>query len=122
MKEQRGLRRLTAVAVIALIAAAGLQLSAQVRAGRRGAVAKGDDGAVAAGPRGAVAAGEDGYAAAGRRGAVVSGEEGYAAVGRRGNVVTGEEVDVDNVAVGRRGAVVVVALVAVGHDLSLIHI
>ena len=82
-------------------------LSAQVRAGRRGAVAKGDDGAAAVGPRGAAVKGEEGYAAAGRRGAVVKGEEGYAAVGRRGNVVTGEEVDVDGVAVGRRGAVVV---------------
>lgn len=82
------------------------QTSAQVRSGRRGAVAKGDDGAVAAGPRGAAVKTEDGYAAAGRRGAVASGEEGYAAVGRRGNVVTGEEVDV-NTAVGRRGAVVV---------------
>ena len=82
-------------------------MSAQVRSARRGAVAKGDDGAVAAGPRGVAAKGEDGYAAAGRRGAVVSGEEGYAAVGRRGNVVTGGDVDVDHVAVGRRGAVVV---------------
>ena len=79
---------------------------AQVRAGRRGAVAKGEDGAVAAGPRGAAVKTEDGYAAAGRRGAVASGEEGYAAVGRNGNVVTGEDVDVD-AAVGRRGAVVV---------------
>ena len=46
-------------------------LSAQVRAGRRGAVAKGDDGAAAVGPRGAAVKGEEGYAAAGRRGAVV---------------------------------------------------
>ena len=81
--------------------------SAQVRAGRRGAVAAGEDGAVAAGPRGAAASTEDGYAAAGHRGAVVSGEEGYAAVGRNGNVVTGEEVDVQRGAVGRGGAVVV---------------
>ena len=80
---------------------------AQVRSARRGAVAKGDNGAVAAGPRGVAVKGEDGYAAAGRRGAVVSGEEGYAAVGRHGNVVTGGDVDVDHVAVGRRGAVVV---------------
>ena len=82
-------------------------MSAQVRSNRRGAVAKGDDGAVAAGPRGAAVKGEDAYAAAGRRGAVVSGEEGYAAVGKRGNVVTGDDIDVDGVAVGRRGAVVV---------------
>jgi hypothetical protein len=61
----------------ALVVAANLaHTSAQVRAGRRGAVAKGDDGAVAAGPRGAAVKGEEGYAAAGRRGAVVSGEEG----------------------------------------------
>ena len=90
------------------MAVAGLaSRSAQVRAGRRGAVAKGDDGAVAAGPRGVAVKGEDGYAAAGRRGAVASGEEGYAAVGRHGNVVTGEEVDVQGGAVGRHGAVVV---------------
>ena len=94
--------------VTALVATIGLApVSAQVRAGRRGAVAKGDDGAVAAGPRGVAVKGEEGYAAAGRRGAVVSGEEGYAAVGRHGNVVTGEEVDVQGAAVGRRGAVVV---------------
>jgi Family of unknown function (DUF6515) len=94
--------------VVALVSTIALApLSAQVRAGRRGAVAKGDNGAVAAGPRGVAVKGEEGYAAAGRRGAVVSGEEGYAAVGRRGNVVTGEEIDVDGVAVGRRGAVVV---------------
>lgn len=92
----------------ALVATASLSpLLAQVRSGRRGAAAKGDDGAAAVGPRGAAVKGEEGYAAAGRRGAVVKGEEGYAAVGRRGNVVTGEEVDVDGVAVGRRGAVVV---------------
>ena len=96
-----------ALVVTAVVATALSPLSAQVRAGRRGAVAKGDDGAVAAGPRGAAVKTEDGYAAAGRNGAVVSGEEGYAAVGRNGNVVTGEEVDVDGVAVGRRGAVVV---------------
>ena len=94
--------------VTALAATVGLaSLSAQVRAGHRGAVAKNDDTTVAAGPRGAAVKGEEGYAAAGRRGAVVSGEEGYAAVGRNGAVVTGEEVDVDGVAVGRRGAVVV---------------
>ena len=96
------------VLVGALVVAATLSdTSAQVRAGRRGAVAKGDNGAVAAGPRGAAVKGEEGYAAAGRRGAVVSGEEGYAAVGRNGRVVTGEEVDVQGAAVGRRGAVVV---------------
>ena len=82
-------------------------MAAQVRAGHRGAVAKGDNGAVAAGPRGAAVKGEDGYAAAGRHGAVVSGDEGYAAVGRNGNVVTGDDVDVHGAAVGRRGAVVV---------------
>jgi len=98
-------------------------LAAQVRAGRRGAVAKDDDRAAAAGPRGAAVktddggaavsrrgaavAGEEGYAAAGRNGAVVKGDEGYAAVGRNGAVVTGEDVDVHGGAVGRRGAVVV---------------
>ena len=94
--------------VAALVTMVGLApIAAQVRAGRRGAVAKGDNGAAAAGPRGAAVKSEEGYAAAGRRGAVVSGEEGYAAVGRNGNVVTGEEVDVQGGAVGRRGAVVV---------------
>src|SRR5215218_5156546 len=110
--------------IAALMTALSLApLAAQVRAGRRGAVAKDDDRAAAAGPRGAAVktddgaaavshrgaavAGEDGYAAAGRRGAVVSGEEGYAAVGRNGNVVTGDDLDVNGVAVGRRGAVVV---------------
>ena len=92
----------------ALVAAVNLaETSAQVRAGRRGAVAKGENATVAAGPRGAAVKGEEGYAAAGRRGAVASGEEGYAAVGRNGAVVTGEEVDVQGGAVGRRGAVVV---------------
>jgi hypothetical protein len=91
-----------------VIATAGLaSIDAQVRASRRGAVAKDGDRAAAVGPRGAAVKGEEGYAAAGRRGAVVSGEEGYAAVGRRGAVVTGEEVDVHGGAVGRRGAVVV---------------
>ena len=93
--------------VTAMIASSLAPISAQVRAGRRGAVAKGDNGAVAATPRGVAVKGEEGYAAAGRRGAVVSGEEGYAAVGRHGNVVTGEEIDVQGAAVGRRGAVVV---------------
>ena len=109
MKQMSTGRRVVSVPLVAaLVAMIGLApISAQVRAGRRGAVAKGDDGAVAAGPRGAAVKGEEGYAAAGRRGAVVSGEEGYAAVGRHGNVVTGEEVDVQGAAVGRRGAVVV---------------
>ena len=59
-----------ALLMTAVVATALSPLSAQVRAGRRGAVAKGDDGAVAAGPRGAAAKTEDGYAAAGRNGAV----------------------------------------------------
>ena len=97
------------VLAVTLVAAGNMaNTSAQVRSGRRGAVAKTDNGnKAAAGPRGAAVKGEDGYAAAGRRGAVVSGEEGYAAVGRNGAVVTGEEVDVQGAAVGRRGAVVV---------------
>jgi hypothetical protein len=108
MKSHSAVKGVISVVVLTAIATVGLTpMSAQVRAGRRGAVAKGDDGAVAAGPRGVAAKGEEGYAAAGRRGAVVSGEEGYAAVGRRGNVVTGEEVDVQGAAVGPRGAVVV---------------
>jgi hypothetical protein len=110
MRQQRRHRRRWFSGVLlagALVASVNLEHpSAQVRAGRRGAVAKGDDGAVAAGPRGVAVKGEEGYAAAGRRGAVASGEEGYAAVGRNGGVVTGEEIDV-NTAVGRRGAVVV---------------
>src|SRR5688572_15551398 len=109
MKEQNLLRRLIGAVMVSTSAGTVclVPMSAQVRAGRRGAVAKGDNGAVAAGPRGVAVKGEEGYAAAGRRGAMVSGEEGYAAVGKRGNVVTGEEIDVDGVAVGRRGAVVV---------------
>ncbi len=109
MRQQSIGRSIICVLVAAaLVTMAGLaSMSAQVRAGRRGAAAKGESGAVAAGPRGAAAKGEEGYAAAGRRGAVVSGEEGYAAVGRNGNVVTGEEVDVQGAAVGRHGAVVV---------------
>ncbi len=109
MKSQDTARRSISLLLVAALATmVGLApIVAQVRAGRRGAVAKGDNGAVAAGPRGVAVKGEEGYAAAGRRGAVVSGEEGYAAVGRRGNVVTGEDVDVQGAAVGRRGAVVV---------------
>jgi hypothetical protein len=108
MRSHSAARTVSVFMVVALVSTIALApLSAQVRAGRRGAVAKGDNGAVAAGPRGVAVKGEEGYAAAGRRGAVVSGEEGYAAVGRHGNVVTGEEIDVDGVAVGRRGAVVV---------------
>lgn len=108
MRQQSMGKKVICVLAAGLVTMAGLvPMSAQVRAGRRGAVAKGDDAAVAAGPRGAAVKTEDGYAAAGRRGAVVSGEEGYAAVGRRGNTVTGEEIDVQGAAVGRRGAVVV---------------
>ena len=110
MKKPQSPTRITlsALVVAGLVTSIGIaQMSAQVRSSRRGAVAKGDDGAVAAGPRGAAVKGEDAYAAAGRRGAVVSGEEGYAAVGKRGNVVTGDDIDVDGAAVGRRGAVVV---------------
>lgn len=116
MRQQgAGKRVICALVMATLIAMAGLApLAAQVRAGRRGAVAHGDDGSVAAGPRGTAVKGEEGYAAAGRRGAVVSGEEGYAAVGRNGAVVTGEEVDVQGGAVGRRGAVVVGEEGAVG--------
>ena len=101
-------KTISSLLIATLVTSIGVaQMSAQVRSTRRGAVAKGDDGAVAAGPRGAAVKGEEAYAAAGRRGAVVGGDEGYAAVGRNGNVVKGGEVDVDNVAVGRRGAVVV---------------
>ena len=96
---------LAATATTLVILANLVQTTAQVRAGRRGAVAHGEHGTVAAGRRGVAVKGEEGhYAAAGRRGAVVSGEEGYAAVGRRGAVVAGDE---GAVAVGRRGAVVV---------------
>src|SRR5215212_6949993 len=102
------MRMLRLVAIATVITTAGFaSLDAQVRAGRRGAVAKDGDKKAAAGPRGAAVKTEEGYAAAGRRGAVASGEEGYAAVGRRGAVVTGEEVDIQGGAVGRRGAVVV---------------
>jgi hypothetical protein len=103
-----GRKIIYALVAAAVVTMAGLAPTlAQVRASRRGAVAKGDDATVAAGPRGAAVKGEEAYAAAGRRGAVVSGDEGYAAVGRHGNVVTGEEVDVQGGAVGRHGAVVV---------------
>ena len=116
MKAQDTARNpITLVLVTVLATMVGLApIVAQVRAGNRGAVAKGNNGAAAAGPRGAAVKTEEGYAAAGRRGAVVSGEEGYAAVGRHGNVVTGEEVDVQGGAVGRRGAVVVGEEGAVG--------
>ena len=110
MKKPQSPTRITisALVVAGFVTSIGMaQMSAQVRSSRRGAVAKGDNGAAAAGPRGAAVKGEDAYAAAGRHGAVVSGEEGYAAVGKRGNVVTGDDIDVDGAAVGRRGAVVV---------------
>ena len=108
MRPQSTTRQVISVVVVtAMVTVALVPIAAQVRAGNRGAAAKGDHGAVAAGPRGTAVKGEDGYAAAGRRGAVVKGDEGYAAVGRNGNVVTGEEVDVQGAAVGRRGAVVV---------------
>jgi len=94
--------------------------TAQVRGGRRTAVAKGEEGkGVAAGPRGVAVKGEEGYAAAGRHGAVAKGDEGYAAVGRHGAVVTGEDGyaratprgavvagEEGYAAVGRRGVVV----------------
>jgi Family of unknown function (DUF6515) len=44
-------------------------------------------------PRGAVAVGEEGAVAVGRRGAVAVGEEGYAGVGRYGAVVGGERYE-----------------------------
>jgi len=107
MRPQSTTRQVISVAVVsAMVTVALAPMAAQVRAGNRGAVAKGDNGAAASGPRGTAVKGEDGYAAAGRNGAVVKGDEGYAAVGRNGNVVTGDEVDVHG-AVGRRGAVVV---------------
>ena len=84
MSRDSGRRLMGGVLVAALVATTAVALSAQVRAGHRGAVAKGDQGAAAVGPRGAAVKGEEGYAAAGRRGAVVKGEEGYAAVGRHG--------------------------------------
>ena len=113
--QNNGRGPITLVLVTMLVTVVGLApIVAQVRAGNRGAAAKGDRGSAAAGPRGAAAKTEEGYAAAGRRGAVVSGEEGYAAVGRNGRVVTGEEVDVQGGAVGRRGAVVVGEEGAVG--------
>lgn len=88
---------------------AGLTLpdvSAQIRAGRRGVAVRGEEGRGAVvGRRGAIVKGDEGYAAVGRRGAVAVGEEGKAAaVGRRGAVVRDEEGHA--AAVGRRGAVV----------------
>src|SRR5262245_10598438 len=93
------------VVAVALVSSPLLtDLSAQVRAARRGAVVRGEEGKGAVvGPRGAAVKTEEGYAAAGRRGAVVKGDEGYAAVGRRGAVVKGED---GYAAAGRRGAVV----------------
>ena len=61
--------------------------------GRGGAVAVGEEGAVAVGRRGVVAVGEDGAAAVGRRGAVAVGEEGFVGVGRYGAVVGGERYE-----------------------------
>jgi hypothetical protein len=87
-----------------LTLASTASLDAQVRAGRRTAVVKGEEGkAAAAGPRGVAVKGEEGYAAAGRHGAVATGEEGYAAVGHRGAVVQGED---GYARVGPHGAVV----------------
>jgi hypothetical protein len=75
MKMPPTVKTVVVVLAIALVTLSSVApMSAQVRASRRGAVAKGDDAAVAAGPRGAAAKTEEGYAAAGRRGAVVSGE------------------------------------------------
>src|SRR4249919_969378 len=96
MKAQNAIEKLICALLVAALVTIGLApMSAQVRAGNRGAAAKNDRGAVASGPRGTAVKGEDGYAAAGRNGAVVKGDEGYAAVGRNGNVVTGDDVDVD---------------------------
>src|SRR5262245_45365501 len=95
-----------ATALVLLIGMCGwlVPAEAQVRAGRRRAVVRGEEGkAAAVGPRGAAVKTEEGYAAAGRRGAVVKGEDGYAAAGPRGAVVAGEE---GYAAVGRRGVVV----------------
>src|SRR5262245_59918552 len=100
-----GIMRLKTLAACALlIASVGwvLPAEAQVRATRRRAVVKGEEGKGAAvGPRGAAVKGEEGYAAVGRNGAVVKGDEGYAAVGRNGAVVKGED---GYAAAGRRGA------------------
>jgi len=97
-----------AILAVVLLFAAELSLrdaSGQVRAGRRGAAVKGEEGKGAAvGPRGAVVKGDEGYAAVGRHGAVAKGDEGAAAVGRRGAVVAGEE---GVAAAGRHGSVVV---------------
>jgi hypothetical protein len=98
------LRRIISGLTICALAAWIVPMSAQVRAGRRGAAVKGEEGrAAAAGPRGVAVKGEEGYAAAGRHGAVAGGDEGYAAVGRHGAVVKGEA---EYASVGHRGAVV----------------
>lgn len=98
------MRTTATVAMLFVGAASVLPLDAQVRAARRTAVVKGEEGKGAVvGPRGAAVKTEEGYAAAGRRGAVVKGDEGYAAVGRRGAVVSGED---GYARVGPRGAVV----------------
>ncbi len=77
MKSRRATEKFVGAVLLAIVTTVAIApMFAQVRTSRRGAVAKGDDAAVAAGPRGVAAKGEDGYAAAGRRGAVVSGDEG----------------------------------------------
>jgi hypothetical protein len=108
-------REVTTLAMVLALWGASAPADAQVRAARRGAVVRGEDGkGVAVGPRGVAVKGEEGYAAVGRRGAAISGGEGYAAVGRRGTVVRGED---GYAAAGRHGAVVAgeEGYAAVGH-------
>src|SRR5215813_12417635 len=96
-KNRRLLVCMFAILAVVLLFAAELSLrdaSGQVRAGRRGAAVKGEEGKGAAvGRRGAVAKGDEGAAAVGRRGAVVAGEEGVAAAGRHGSVVVGNRYE-----------------------------
>jgi hypothetical protein len=93
-----------AVAILVIAVAASQTSDAQVRAGRRGAAVKTEEGGAVVTRHGAAVKGDEGYAAVGRHGAVAAGEEGAAAVGRRGAVVAGEE---GYAAAGRHGGVVV---------------
>jgi len=126
-KQLNGYALISSTVAFALIAGlAWVSVSGQVRSGRQGTAAKGDnasaatnrqggaavkgDNASAATTRqgGAAVKGDNASAVTGRHGnTVVKGDEGYAAVGRNGATATVQgDIDVDNVSVGRHGAVV----------------
>ena len=108
-KRLNGYALITSTVALALIAGlAWVNVSGQVRSGRQGTAVKGDNASAATTRQGGAAVkGDNAAAVTGRHGnTVVKGDEGYAAVGRNGATVKSGDVDVDNVAVGRHGAVV----------------